>query len=192
MEARDLVVFFKPGEECVPVEFLAGLLLDEADAAEYFLHGVVLRVHIVVISQRHAQLIRGQPEIAVLIRARHDTAVAGHVARDEALAEDGVVPLDGNARLRRRQRTHVRRHAVVLDSVEIHRGELLIYHGGEEDGDGLHRQPDEIREAAHQLRRHKLIEADDPLGERLAAADALVGIEHGGDDVYRVLDDDVV
>ena len=192
MEARDLVVVLHALIKCVPVELLPRLLLDEFDAAHDLLDRVVLRVDIVVVSQRYAQLVGRQLEISVLILARHNAAVAGHVAGDEAFAEYRVVPFYGDARLSRRQRADVGGYAVVLHAVEIHRRKLLVYHRGEEDRYRLHRKPDKIREAGHYLRRHQLVKADYPVRERLFAADGHVRVEHCADDIRRMLDYHVV
>ena len=121
-----------------------------------------------------------------------DAAVAGHVAGDEALAEDGVIVLGGDSGLGRGQGADVGGHAEVLDRVEVHRRQLLVYHRGQEDGYGLHRNADEVREAGHELGRNELVKADDAVGKRFFAADVPVRVEAERNDVDGVLYDDIV
>ena len=192
VEARYLVVALKRLGKGVPVEFLARVVFDEFYAAAQLLNGVLLRVDIVVVAQRNAEAVGRQLEVAILERGGHDAAVAGHVAGDEALAEDREVTLGGDAGLGRRQGAYVRRNAEVFYSVEIHRRKLLVYHRGQEDGDGLHRDADEIREAGHELGRNELVKADDAVGKRLFAADVTVGVKGVGNNVDGVLYDDIV
>ena len=192
VEARDLIVILHALIKGVPIELLTRLLLDEFDAAHDLLDRVVLRVDIVVVSQRYAQLVCRQLEISVLILARHNAAVTGHVAGDEAFAEYRVVPFYGDARLGRWQRADVGGDAVVLHAVEINRRKLLVYHRGKEDRYCLHRKPDKIREARHYLRRHQLVKADYSVRKRLFAADGHVCVEHCADDIRRMFDYHVV
>ena len=192
VEARYLVVALKRPGKRVPVEPLAGVLLDEFYAAAQLLDGVFLRVNVVVIAQRNTEAVGRKLEVAVLERGGHDAAVAGHVAGDEAFAEDREIALRGDAGLGRRQGTYVRRNAEVFYSVEIHRRKLLVYHRGQEDGDSLHRDADKVREACHELGRNELVKADDTVCKRFFPADVPVCVKAVGNDIDGVLYDDVV
>lgn len=89
-------------EKRVPVEGLAGLLLDEADESAQFLDGVVLH-RVLIVADGHAVIVRREVEIPVLIRRRGDAAVARHVAGDKARAELGILVAQGAAGLGRGQ-----------------------------------------------------------------------------------------
>ena len=128
METSYLVIALESFGKGVPVKLLARVILNELYAAAQLLDGVLLRVNIVVIAQRNTEAVGRQLEIAILERRGHDAAVAGHVAGDEALAEDREIAFGGNAGLGRRQRTHVGRYTEILYRIEIHRRKLLIYH----------------------------------------------------------------
>ena len=168
------------------------MVLDEFYAAAQLLDGVFLRVDVIVVAQRNAEAVGRQLEVTVLERGGHDAAVTGHVAGYETLAEDREIALGGDAGLGRRQGTYVRGHTEVFDRVEIHRRKLLVYHRGEEDGNGLHRNADEVRETGHELGRNELVKADYAVGKRFFAADVLVCVEGVGDYVDGVFYYDVV
>lgn len=173
---RLLVVDLHGAEKRVPVERLAGLLLDEADEPPQLLDGVVLH-RLLIVADGHAEVVRREVEVPVLIRRRGDAAVARHVAGDKARAELGILVAQGAAGLGRGQGADVGRDAEVFGRVEIRRCDLLVEDGAQKHRQHLRRQVDEVREAGHDLARDELVKEHDLLRQFVAGVEVLVGHE---------------
>ena len=173
---RLLIVDLHGLKERVPVERLAGLLLDEADEPPQLLDGVVLH-RLLIVADGHAEVVRREVEVPVLIRRRGDAAVARHVAGDKARAELGILVAQGAAGLGRGQGADVGRDAEVFGRVEVRRRDLLVEDGAQKHRQHLRRQVDEVREAGHDLARDELVKEHDLLRQFVAGVEVLVGHE---------------
>ena len=178
-------------EERVPVEGLAGLLLDEADEPAQLLDSVVLH-RVLIVADRHAVIVRREVEIPVLIRRRSDAAVARHVAGDKARAELGILVAQGAAGLGRGQGADVGRDAEVFGRVEIRRRDLLVEDRAQKHRQHLRRQVDEVREAGHDLSGDELVKEHDLLRELVAGVEMLVCHERDAQQVGGLFHDAVI
>ena len=188
---RLLVVDLHGAEKRVPVEGLAGLLLDEADEPPQLLDGVVLH-RLLIVADGHAEVVRREVEVPVLIRRRGDAAVARHVAGDKARAELGILVAQGAAGLGRGQGADVGRDAEVFGRVEIRRRDLLVEDGAQKHRQHLRRQVDEVREAGHDLAGDELVKEHDLLRQFVAGVEVLVGHERDAQQVGGLFHDAVV
>ena len=173
---RLLIVDLHGPEERVPVERLAGLLLDEADEPSQLLDGVVLH-RLLIVADGHAEVVRREVEVPVLIRRRGNAAVARHIAGDKARAELGILIAQGAAGLGRGQGANVGGDAEVFGRVEVRRGDLLVEDGAQKHRQHLRRQVDEVREAGHDLARDELVKEHDLFRQLVAGVEVLVGHE---------------
>ena len=128
---------------------------------------------------------------AILNGGGHDTAVAGHIAREHTAAYLGEIVLDGDACLVRRQRTHIRGKSVKLGLADVMHGGVLIDNGGQVDGDHLIQDDRIVGQApAHEL-RNKLIHADYLLAQLLCLLAAGMQIQVCAENGVKLLGDDL-
>ena len=161
----------------IPVKRLTCVLLNKGDTVFYLLHRI--RLHTLIsMSNRHCQLIGRNAKILPLDAVSHQTSVAGRIAVYRARADSGIIVLQRDPQLRKGHRADIRRHAVGLRRIGVMHHTVLYHHRTGVHRRHLHRYPDQVWKAVHDLTHHIFIKEHHALSKLLVIANIRICLEH--------------
>ena len=177
--AVELVGVFNVLDERVPVERLVELILEEVDGLVHLVHAELLAGR-VVIHERGRERMHGlfavARERAVHGDVVHHVRVAGVVGREPAVADVGILALDGDAGLHERQRAHIARDAAADGLIDVVRAEVLVQDRHHERRVLLDVDAEVAGEAVDDVLGQRVVKGDRALGP-LVLAEAAVGAD---------------
>ena len=176
-------------EERLLVELLAGILLNEADDLFHLGEGIFICCRVLP-AHRDTRNHGGDCDAALDELAIHGRGVAGHVVRDKARADLGVVVVYRNAGGVCAQTAGVGRQTSVFHDVHVKRCQTLIHVCAEEPLKHFERQSLEIRETGDYLGAHGLLKHDE-LVCKFRVAEAAVALHAVGDHLRCAFHDGV-
>ena len=172
-------------EERLLVKLLAGILFDETDDLLHLGEGVFVRCGVLP-AHRDARNHGGDRDAALDELAVHGRRVAGHIVRDEACADPGVIVVDRNAGGVCAETAGVGGQTRIFHDIHVKRSQTLIHVCAEKPLKHFKRQRLELREAGDYLRAHGLLKHNEFIGI-LRVTEAAVALHAVGNHLGRAL-----